>query len=790
MSVHPAYPSFLFYHLGGPFFMAGPGDPEGFLYRGTLNADGTRDGDQQQLIDKLAPTGANSIYLMAVRSHGGDGDSTENPFIDNDPSQGLNRAALDQWEGWFAQLDAAGVTIFLFLYDDGSLIWDTGDEVGDREAAFVRGLVDRFEHHRHLIWVVAEEYDETYTPARVSALAKLIKAADDHDHPVAVHKLSARGRAAPEFAEFADDPAIDQFAIQHNADRAEGLHAGLVSAWRQARGRYNLNLAEAADWGHGATSRRKAWTSALAGAYVMAYEMDIAGTPIADLEDLGRLRRFMESTDFYTMEPRDELAAGDTLHVLARTGKSYILYAHRGRKALRLRNFAAGSYRRRWLDIPSGREVVEEHVALRAGAQSWTRPAGIGAEAAVYVLRLDGANDRPRTLDQRLTVLGTEPLAVALGYLDPDGPGPHAYTITGGPTAGRLAGAAPNLTYTAGAGFSGDDAFTWTVSDGIDVSRPATVSIGVRINQKPVASDFALSLSEGATLRLPFARHSSDPEGAPLSFVIVAPPAHGRLSRSADEWFYTPDEGYSGLDSLVWRADDGSTKSSPAIASLSIAARLLADDFERPDSAVVGNDWTEVETTGQAVIARGALTFDSADELGRPLVRRGFTRQEAGLLSWTFDFGFRRTGGESAYSFHMQLGEGATMSDAAPLSAGVAVNLIWGGPNDGFSGHEKLGYQAGGSITELTGLSGRHTLTVVVDLSASTFTLRADGRPVAAGVPFDHQVPIDTVRFFVDSLNADNFRDRWIDNLRVEAAAAGARPETNSGADGAGRAAE
>lgn len=43
--VDPNNPSWLKYNGGGPFFLAGPGDPEGFLYRGALNADGTRNGD-------------------------------------------------------------------------------------------------------------------------------------------------------------------------------------------------------------------------------------------------------------------------------------------------------------------------------------------------------------------------------------------------------------------------------------------------------------------------------------------------------------------------------------------------------------------------------------------------------------------------------------------------------------------------------------------------------------------------------------------------------------------------
>lgn len=56
--VNEAHPAWFKYHEGGPFYMCGPGDPEGFLYRGTRNPDGTRDGDQMELIDKLSGTGA------------------------------------------------------------------------------------------------------------------------------------------------------------------------------------------------------------------------------------------------------------------------------------------------------------------------------------------------------------------------------------------------------------------------------------------------------------------------------------------------------------------------------------------------------------------------------------------------------------------------------------------------------------------------------------------------------------------------------------------------------------
>ena len=94
--VSPSNPSWLSYEGGGPHFLAGAGDPEDFLYRGVLNDDGTRNGDQSKIIEKLKRSGANGIYFEVVRSHGGDGENTHNPFIDHAPDKGLNYSILDQ----------------------------------------------------------------------------------------------------------------------------------------------------------------------------------------------------------------------------------------------------------------------------------------------------------------------------------------------------------------------------------------------------------------------------------------------------------------------------------------------------------------------------------------------------------------------------------------------------------------------------------------------------------------------------------------------------------------------
>ena len=381
--VDSEHPQWLKRKGGGPFFMCGPGDPEDFLYRGKLKPDGTRDGDQMELIEKMKGTGANCIYLMAVRSHGGDGDKTHNPFVNNDPRKSINSKVLAQWEGWFTEMDRNGIVIYLFLYDDSARLWNTGDVVGKEERDFIHTLVNQFEHHKNLIWCIAEEYQEAFSAKRVKNIAADIRAADDYDHVIAVHKLSGL-----DFSEFADAPSIDQFAIQYNQSSADALHKGMVSAFKQAKGRYNLNMSEAAEYGTGEIARKKSWACAMGGAYIMILNMDIATTAKSDLKDCGSLVRFFESTNFNEMSPHDELRFAGTKYVLAQPGRSYIAYSPKLKREIGLKDMRPGTYEFRWFDCVTSKEVRQAEVNVKPGDQSWKKPGGIGRELAVYIRRI------------------------------------------------------------------------------------------------------------------------------------------------------------------------------------------------------------------------------------------------------------------------------------------------------------------------------------------------------------------------------------------------------------------
>jgi len=390
--VDPDNPAALVYNRPGPgrglfapCYLCGPGDPEGFLYRGKRNPDGTRTGDQAALIAKLKRYGGNCIYLMAVRSNGGDGDSTQNPFVDSDPAKGLCEPLLRQWETWFKAMDEAGITIFFFFYDDDASLWDTGDEVCEAEKRFIQGLVRRFDHHRHLIWCVAEESEERFSSARVRKLAALIASTDRYHHPIADHHHSG-----VVFKAYETGCALSEFAMQYNVSTPEQLHQGVIEARQKARGRYGVIMAEAAGHGTGRTMRLKNWACGIAGASVMVLGMDIASTTPADLRACRFQQRFFEATDFNRMTPHDELACADTKWVLASEQESYIAYSPDLDTALGLREVAPGSYRLRWLDCVSGRTLVQYVDVKAPGEVRWTKPAGFGKEVALYARRLAG----------------------------------------------------------------------------------------------------------------------------------------------------------------------------------------------------------------------------------------------------------------------------------------------------------------------------------------------------------------------------------------------------------------
>lgn len=422
------HPQWLMRASGERLFLAGPGDPEDFLFRGTRLPDGTRAGDQLELIERLNDEGGNTLYVQAVRSHGGDGAADHNPFIDSDPSKGLDPDILAQWNEWFEAAEDAGVVIFFFVYDDSALIWPEVADIDNAERAFFTELINSLESNPNLVFFVAEESEEAHSSQHARELAELIVEVDDHDHLVGNHHHSGT-----DFESWQEGSALEVFGMQRNVsgdavhhDSAavylDGLEAGsLGNAWMAIYAEAAVTLSNNTD-----TRRRFIWDAAMGGLQPLVYGMDVANTPDIQLRHCGILSNFMQATDVWGMKPADARAAGATRWVLANDAGSAILYTRDPSGSLGLTSMGPETLDLLWVDAVTGASAVQERVDVGAGTNHFARPDGIGAECAVWMSRswkdlgfgLAGLSGEPE-LKGRGVVEPTKPITIELTNANP-----------------------------------------------------------------------------------------------------------------------------------------------------------------------------------------------------------------------------------------------------------------------------------------------------------------------------------------------------------------------------------
>ncbi|GJM23101.1 MAG: hypothetical protein DHS20C15_30160 [Planctomycetota bacterium] len=383
------HPSWLKRHGGEHVFLVGPGDPEDFLYRGERLPSGRRVGDQAQIIQRLAKLGGNTLYVQAVRSHGGDGASDHNPFTNSDPAQGIDPDILEQWSEWIELADAAGVVICFFIYDDSARIWDLSEGVGAEERAFVEALANALEEHPNLIVFVSEESEEARSPEIARELAQIFRDADDHDHLLGDHHWSGNT-----FVSWNNTSVLEVFGMQFNVEGDQIHHEAVAAhikgtlAGPQDFGWLAIYAeAFATSIGDTTTRRHFIWDAALGGLQSMVFGVEVAGTPDEQLEQCRVLQEFMEDTDFWTMSPADQRAAGGTRWVLGNANDSIIAYSRDPIAPLGLDGLPATTYDLLWVDCVTGARATEFSVHTTSGTNYFTRPAGIGAECAVSVRR-------------------------------------------------------------------------------------------------------------------------------------------------------------------------------------------------------------------------------------------------------------------------------------------------------------------------------------------------------------------------------------------------------------------
>jgi len=192
----------------------------------------------------------------------------------------------------------------------------------------------------------------------------------------------------------------------------------------------------------------------------------------------------------------------------------------------------------------------------------------IDSNPILVTFQVTATNNLPQTQGSNRTTAVNQSLLLELTGTDADDD-PLGSEIITVPTHGTLQAEANQWRYTPALGYSGTDGFDFRMFDSQGFSKSARVNLLITTNNSPPT---ALRGSFTTTRNVPYRVElvATDPESNPLSFSIKLAPLHGKLTRTDQKWFYSPDVDYVGPDRFSFTAHDGFLTSQPEIITLSV----------------------------------------------------------------------------------------------------------------------------------------------------------------------------------------------------------------------------
>ncbi|GJF18440.1 hypothetical protein NGTWS0302_16620 [Mycolicibacterium cyprinidarum] len=252
-----------------------------------------------------------------------------------------------------------------------------------------------------------------------------------------------------------------------------------------------------------------------------------------------------------------------------------------------------------------------------------------GTDGATFPIQ--PVNDPPVAVDDAFSVIANNAVGGNVLTNDTDSNGDVLTAKLGAGAAHGTVDLNSNgsFIYTPGTDFNGADSFTYTASDGTATSNTATVALTVVLgNSAPVAVDDTFSVIENTALRLTAEQlvgNDIDPDladGDTLAVNSVESRAGGVAVRNADgSVTFTPDTGYTGPASFVYRVNDatGTTSANMATVSLTVTAGYNVTSIDAATGIVTGkidviqpSDQTTYTLTAPVEAELGVVAVDTS----------------------------------------------------------------------------------------------------------------------------------------------------------------------------------
>lgn len=282
---------------------------------------------------------------------------------------------------------------------------------------------------------------------------------------------------------------------------------------------------------------------------------------------------------------------------------------------------------------------------------------------AVVTITVTNTNDAPIAQNDAATTNENTPVVVQVLANDSDIENDELSIVSVGRALnGNATGNADGtITYTPDTGYSGSDAFEYTITDGEDTATATVVLTVVFVNVDPVIGADQFSVAEGSSRVLNLLGNDTDGDNDVLTIVDVSDPSNGVATILANgNVRYTPNEGFSGSDSFNYTVSDGTVE---------VTGQVLITINLVNDAPLASND--SASTDEDTVVVIDVLSNDN-DPDGDTLTVTSVSNVRSGSATINADNtvtfvpndGFS---GQAGFSYVIDDGNGATDSAAVTI---------------------------------------------------------------------------------------------------------------------------